>query len=434
MKIKCPLLRKDGILSAIFFLIVLISCKDEGALVPEFNSALLNLNDTAISVTSVTIIADSIRTDRVSRSLCGKLNDRSFGLTSSEFYTQIYMPSEALNTTSINPDNIDSVVLQLAYDQSYGYPASQQLFVYELLEDLNDSSSAEYYSTSGASINGTPLGYATISANPTDTIRDSAPEVVRIKLDVELGRRFAGKEFNSQSEWLDFFKGIKVSPGPTNPSQGEGAIVYFNLLNSKTKLHVYYNKVDSSEGRFSFIVESAAQRFSHFAHDYTGSDLFTSLGNTGDQVNYLSSLAGSNIKLTFDGLEKLSADLGPIAINKAELIVPFEDPVITEYNPPSKAVILYKNDADDWVLPIDWYKNGSSYFGGTIDLVKKEYRFNLASTLHELINLGEYNRELVLTISGSSVTANRLVMNSGVKNPVTNKREIYLHLTYTKQR
>ncbi|HAW52442.1 MAG TPA: hypothetical protein DCX54_08980, partial [Flavobacteriales bacterium] len=108
MKIKCPLLRKDGILSAIFFLIVLISCKDEGALVPEFNSALLNLNDTAISVTSVTIIADSIRTDRVSRSLCGKLNDRSFGLTSSEFYTQIYMPSEALNTTSINPDNIDS--------------------------------------------------------------------------------------------------------------------------------------------------------------------------------------------------------------------------------------------------------------------------------------------------------------------------------------
>jgi hypothetical protein len=325
-------------------------------------------------------------------------------------------------------------VLQLAYDQSYGYPASQQLYVYELLEDLNDSSSAVYYSTSSASVNVIPLGFATISVDPTDTIYDSAPRLVRIKLDSELGRRFAGQEFNSQSEWLDFFKGIKVSPGQTDPSQGEGAIVYFNLLNRKSKLHVYYNKADSTEGLFSFVVESAAQRFAHFNHNYAGSELFASLGNSSSQVNYLSSLAGSNIKMTFDDLEKLSAALGPIAINKAELIVPFQDPFITEYSPPSKAVILYKNDAEDWILPIDWYKNGSSYFGGTLDLKYKEYRFNLASTMHELINLGEYNRELVLTISGSSVTANRLVMNSGVKNTAANKREIYLHLTYTKQR
>jgi hypothetical protein len=279
--------------------------------------------------------------------------------------------------------------------------------------------------------NTTPLGFATISVNPTDTIRDSAPAFVRIKLDAELGRRFAGKTFNSQNEWTDFFKGIKVSPGLTDPPQGEGAIVYFNLLNSKSKLHVYYKTPDTTSV-FSFLVESASQRFAHFEHNHLGSELFANLGKKDAEVNYLSSLAGSNVRITFDELEKLSAKLGAIAINKAELVIPFDDPIISEYIPPSKAVILVKDDSEDWVLPIDWYKNGSDYFGGTLDLKNREYRFNLASTMHEMLNLGDYSRELYVTISGNSVTANRVVLNSGVKNTAVNKREIYVHLTYTK--
>lgn len=428
MWLKSNLLRKGFFLSAIFFLGVLFSCKDDGALVPEFNASSLGVLDTIITVTSSTVYGDSIRTDRVSRSLFGKLNDGTFGLSSSEFYTQFLMPSSSLNTDPLTPEDIDSVVLILAYDGAYGFSSTQDIIVYELADTLG--SNTEYYSDDSIAIKPVILGTGKISLDPS-ILSDTG--VVRIRLSDELGKNIVnpdsgGGEFSTQAEWLNFFKGVKVSAGSIDPIQGDGAIVYFNLLDSRTKLNVYFTSPGDSS-QFSFIVAPEAQRFAHFDHDHSSTLLEADIDNTTSESNYLASLGASRIRLSFDDLEQLSADLGIIAINRAELIFPFEDPVITQYTAPDKTVVIMRGDEGNWILPTDWTKNGSDYFGGELDLVSNQYKFNLASTFHEMINLGDYERELFLSVSGNSVVGNRVIMNSGGNT----KRKMYVHLTYTKK-
>ncbi|MEQ8324965.1 MAG: DUF4270 family protein [Vicingaceae bacterium] len=424
------LLRKGIFLSAIFFLATMVACKDDGQLVPSFNSSLLNLNDTIIAVNSSTAMGDSVRTDRVSRSLFGKLNDATFGKSTAEFYSQLYMPSSALNTSGIDESDVDSVVLYLAYENAYGYAGIQEIMAYELSEGLDSS---EYYSTSSAAFIDPALGSGMINVNPADTINDSF-YVARIPIDPELGRRIVREQiFDDQQSWLAFFKGIRVAPGAVDPAQGEGSILYFNLLNSASKLTVYYRGADGNTDKFSFVVQSASQRFANFDHDLSGTALLTDIDQTTGQYNYLTSMAGSYIKINLNGLEELSAALGPVAVNKAELVLPFEEPFISEYSVPAKTVLIVKDDiSDEWVLPIDWFKNGSDFFGGDLDPVKKEYRFNIPSTVHEMLNLGDYERSLFLSVSGNSVTANRLALSSG--NSANPGRKIYVHLTYTKSR
>ena len=419
-------MRKGIFLSATFFLAIIHSCKEDGQLTPDFNTSQLQLNQVVVSATTSTYPGDSVRTDRVSRSLFGKLNDNFFGLTSSEIYTQIYMPSSALNTGDILESDVDSVILYLAYDGSYGYSYEHEIKVFELEESLDSS---EYYSTSSAAYDPTALGSTTFLANPADTVNDTF-NVVRIPLDLELGKRIIREqEFADQDAWLSFFRGLRLAPGDADPSAGEGNIVYFDMLRDQTKLTVYYKKTDNTSGSFSFIV--GGQRFAKFQQKQSGTELEADLNKEDGSRNYLMSMAGSYVKVKLDNLEALHKELGKVAVNKAELFIPFQDPAITEYIVPDRTVLIVKDKTNGgWTLPVDYDKNGLDFLGGSLDPVNKQYTFNLASTVHEMLNLGDYNRELYLSVSGNAVSASRIALNSG--NAANTERKIYLLLTYTK--
>ena len=120
----------------------------------------------------------------------------------------------------------------------------------------------------------------------------------------------------------------------------------------------------------------------------------------------------------------------PISINKAELVIPYDEPLFPEYDPADRLVLIMKDETETWVLPLDWFKSGADYFGGSVDLANSEYRFNLSSTLHDVINNGNTDLELFISISGNSVTGNRLKLFSG--DGVNAKKKIYLLLTYSK--
>lgn len=415
-------LRKGLFLSAILFFGLFNACKEDGTVVPTFNSSNLNFGDTILDVTSITVRGDSILTSGTSRNLLGKLNDAIYGLTEANFYSEFYLSTSSLNIPS--DVNFDSVVLFMAYDNFYGYQAQQTVNVYELSERLTED---EYRNSSTAPYETELLGTQNLSITSSDTFGDST-YVLRIRLADELATRLKEKEnFADQNEWLDFFKGLHVTTDPAEiPSDaGEGAIVYFDMLSTRTKISFFYQD-DGSTTSLDFPVFTESKRFSHFENTYS-SNLEALLDKEGEPYNYIFANAGSRTEIGFVGLDKLLAQ-APIIINKAELIIPYEDPIPDNYDPPNRNVIILKEDDGTFVLPPDYFIGGNDFFGGSLDEVNKEYRFNLASTMHDIINNGNSDRKLYLTISGAAVSANRLTLNSG-QHP---DRKIFLILTYTK--
>lgn len=417
-------MRKGTILSAFIFLFLSQSCKEDGELVPNFNSSNLSFGDTIIEVTSSTVAGDTVLTSGTSRNLLGKLNDVTYGLTISEFFTQIRLPSSSLNIPSTV--SFDSIVLYLAYDNFYGFPSEQDVKVYELTESLTET---EYYSNATISASDELLGSAKMIINQSDTFGDST-YVLKMKLTDELADRIKdANSFSSQTAWLEFFKGIKITTDPTQipgvSGEGEGAIVYFNLLSTKSKMRLFYQENGVTKS-YDFFVESNSKRFSHFENTFS-SELTAVLGKEDQEYNYIFSMAGTRTRIIIPQLFKIASQ-APLSINKAELIIPYELPEPENYFPPDRNVILLKNDKGNWVLPNDFFTGGTNYFGGSLDLVNKRYSFNIASTLSDMVNKGELDKELYLAVSGSAVAANRLKLNSGI-HP---KRKIYLILSYTK--
>lgn len=419
-------MRKGVFLSAFIFVLLLLSqsCKEDGELVPNFNSSNLSFGDTIIEVISSTVAGDTVLTSGTSRNLLGKLNDETYGLSVSEFFTQIRLPSSSLSIPATV--SFDSIVLYLAYDNFYGFPSEQSVNVYELEEDMTE---VEYYSNATIAASGEPLGSAKMIINQSDTFGDST-YVLKMRLTDELADRIKDEvSFSSQTDWLEFFKGIKVTTDPTQipgtSGEGEGAIVYFNLLSSRSKMRLFYQEDDVTKS-YDFFVESNTKRFSHFENTFS-SGLTAVLEKEDQEFNYIYSMSGTRTKILIPQLSKIASN-APLSINKAELIVPYELPEPENYFPPDRNVILLKNEEGNWVLPDDFFTGGTNYFGGSLDEANQRYSFNIASTLNDMINNGEFDKELYLSVSGSAVTANRLKLNSGI-HP---KRKIYLILSYTK--
>jgi hypothetical protein len=419
-------LRKGFFLSAILFLTLPFGCKEDGAVVPEFNSSNLNFGDTIIHVKSATVAGDSVLTSNTSRNLLGKINDMTYGLSEADFYSQIQLSGSSLNI----PDevNFDSIVLYLAYDNFYGFPYEQEVRIYELADAFE--SDKEYYSNN-ALVTSDLLGSSVLKIAESDTFGDST-YVLRIKLDQSLATRIKEKAvFSNQDAWLEFFKGIKVTTDetviPTDAGDGGGAVVYFNLLSKMTKMSLYYQGTGGTESE-ELIVKSESMRFSNFKNTYSDS-LNAVLENEALPYNFIGAMAGTRTRISLQNISDWAAK-APIVINKARLIIPYEESNTATNAPPDRNVIIMKDDAGAWVLPPDFLKGGSEFFGGKIDKVNLEYSFNLASTLHDMINNANFDKDLYLSVSGSAVTANRLKLNSGTRS----KREIILILSYTKTR
>ena len=200
------LLRKGMIFSAIFFLTLVLSCKEEGELIPEFNTSGIGVSSDSLFVTSSTVYGDTVRTDRVSRMLLGKLYDETFGLSTAEYCTQFYLSTGAFDL----PDEVtelDSLILNLTFDDFYGFydendvfGSGQKVDIYELSEDL--ISDQEYYSNSKVEYKTEPIGTARLLINNNDREFDDLGDerVLRIRINEEVKDRiFTENEFSNNA-------------------------------------------------------------------------------------------------------------------------------------------------------------------------------------------------------------------------------------------
>jgi hypothetical protein len=265
--------------AAPFLLIGFISCKKineatdlGGDLIPAVD----NVNTFEVALNAVTnnmLYDDTTKVNYSDLVAAGDLNDPEFGTTHADFHFNITPVSLGTNpflgrdTTKI----IDSVVLSLQYDNSYGDTLNgfQTLHVYEIApnQDFKDTVLYKYADPStDFATTGSELGSATFTAKSAkDSIRliragdtTTVNNVVRIRLDNSLGERFAQydttasmlsggyhSDTTSGSIFRKLFAGFAIKA-----DNGSNMLSYFDLTaTSQTRLTVYYQIVHNNGKR-----------------------------------------------------------------------------------------------------------------------------------------------------------------------------------------
>ena len=433
-----------------FFLLIIFSvlfslnsCKEPDEIgLEQVTSQKLNVRFTDTTrIIAYAVKEDSIQTTATSLNLVGKTDDPIFGKTSAGFYTQYQLPFTDL-TFGTNPV-LDSMVLTLAYDGYYGDITKQQTInIYELSEDLDISKT--YYSIDKKALKPVKVGTKTFYPRPKDSIIiDSVKTAPHLR--ITLCSVFADKflyaqnsDLQNNTAFVKFFKGLYI----TADSNSEGnAMLYFNMASSLSRIKLYYHNKEIDSTFIYFYVNSLCPRFNSFNHHgYTSADSKlkkqidksdTSLGN---QILYLQASGGIKTKILFPDLTKSYNISGKdnIAINKAELVIKPDIELSGDtsiYKIPSQLTILRLSSDNTLLIPNDYYV-GTTYYGGTYNKTKNEYRFNISLYIQDLLNKKiTTDKCLYLLADRYTVNANRVII-SGPKQPYPNN--IRLEMTYTK--
>ncbi|NLL27608.1 MAG: DUF4270 domain-containing protein [Bacteroidales bacterium] len=417
--------------SIISCVIVLVSCTPEndfGLDVQPPGDELNVVKTDTILINAYTRKVDSLRTDETSLSLLGHYTDPIFGELKASFCTQLLLSSTNVDFGT-NPV-IDSVILHLQYHSIYGNVAQNNPVTVEVRDLQNNIKiDSNYYSFSPINA-GELLGTYTYTPNAKDSVivegKKLGPQL-RIPLDKSFGQRIIDANLAghlaSDNVFQQFFHGICVLP----VSGANGSISVLNIVSQYSGLTIYYhNDLDTSKYRLNISTKSARYcNFEHFAYAGASADLLGQLnGDTllGQQKLFLQPLAGTEVVFKLPSIKLLNKDFS-IVINRAELILPVDASVNEEEYPRPAALGLVKmNEAGKYFTLLD----ASSDPFGKFDKGKNAYRFIMTKQIQKIITGGETPFGFVLLVSGSSVYANRVVLN-GPKS--TNPMR--LEITYT---
>ena len=408
---------------------------------PDSNTLGAIYSDT-FSVNTFSVISDSIRTDELNGpSPLGNYIDPVFGEVNASIITQIRLEQSynfIPDNGDINDVVVDSVVLYLAIDGFYGNIQEQEFKVEILDEDIFQDSI--YYNTTniitkaedisnGLSIESDPLFPGYFSGGLVNKA------ILGIPLNIE---KFASPIVNesgnttldgndSDNEFLTFFKGIKIS----SSNGSNGGLYYINLLNSFSRIRLFYRDTSgiSSEHDtldFDFNINSNCAYFHKVTHDYTGTEIenIVTQPAMGQNQFFIQTLGGINGRMIIPSFDSLIAK--PVIINKAEIILPFEDYLYDEYPSPSSLFISRKNVEGEYEFLPDLFEGS---LGGNFNVVNKNYTFNITRHLNEIVAEKAINDTIKIFPNGNGITANRVVLN-GMNSTKKDKAKVVI--SYTK--
>ena len=408
---------------------------------PDSNTLGAIYSDT-FSVNTFSVISDSIRTDELNGpSPLGNYIDPVFGEVNASIITQIRLEQSynfIPDNGDINDVVVDSVVLYLAIDGFYGNIQEQEFKVEILDEDIFQDSI--YYNTTniitkaedisnGLSIESDPLFPGYFSGGLVNKA------ILGIPLNIE---KFALPIVNesgnttldgndSDNEFLTFFKGIKIS----SANGSNGGLYYINLLNSFSRIRLFYRDTSgiSSEHDtldFDFNINSNCAYFHKVTHDYTGTEIenIVTQPAMGQNQFFIQTLGGINGRMIIPSFDSLIAK--PVIINKAEIILPFEDYLYDEYPSPSSLFISRKNVEGEYEFLPDLFEGS---LGGNFNVVNKNYTFNITRHLNEIVAEKAINDTIKIFPNGNGITANRVVLN-GMNSTKKDKAKVVI--SYTK--
>lgn len=420
----------------ILLAILICSCKK------DIDTIGLNLQDgtlgnayVEIPLNAFSITEDSLFTKNLLYTLLGEIHDPIFGTTDAGFCTQFAL--QGSNTTLGDDLYLDSVVLSLQYSGYYGDTLSGlRLEVYELTEQLTK---AQYYSNdNNPSNNGINLTYSSSPILPTPTTRvtiDTATYVahMRIRLSDDFGNRLlhlSNSDLTSNNTFQSAFYGLVIKA----TANGTGNLCYFSPTAAQSGLTLYYKSGETTK-KYTFPISTDCVRYNFFSHDYTTGNIDfqrqivngeTALGK--DQL-YIQPTGGVKTHVNLDAFGEWVKDKN-IIINKAELVITNTDATENIFTQPANIGLqLVKSDNSTTYTPDDAVYTSTSYFGGTYDTDKKEYRFRLTYYAQEILRNQSINdKGLNIVVTGSGIRGNRLVFR-GTDESYTDRLRLAIYYT-----
>lgn len=417
--------------AAVFFFFILSSCKKINEPTQIGDELIPPIDNITTFETFLSTITDNKITEDTTLIATGDVvalghinNDPEFGQTDASVFFDL-APSAIGTNPFVHRDSviaIDSVVLSLAYEKTYGDSLGMQTVrVFEIDQDSDFNDSTLYrFSGTGFPTTGTELGSKTFAAN---TLNDSitivragdttkTANVLRIPIDLSLGERFSLYDttntfnggFRNDSIFKSLFKGLAIKADASG-----NTLNYFDLNDAtNTKLTVYYrvtrngkpdttatNFVHKSGVSFTGIVNGKANIITRNPSGEWANYLAN--GTAEDDKVYLQSSPGSFATIKIPGLDTLQNSI----IHKAELII-YRIPSALDniFTPPSQLMLDKLNASGDsaFILQKDFLGGGSlDYlsFGGQLRS-NTSFRFNITRYVQDIVTLNEPNMTLRL--------------------------------------
>ncbi len=432
---------KHFILVSLLLLIGFASCKKQ----PQQIGESLQPNSSNIQVAfsgNQDIVAevqrvDSISTKSASLSLVGDLNDPHFGNSNISFYTQIGLTSNSLQWE--DGATTDSIVMQVLYSGYYGDTLTPlTLKIHEVTQDMAGDSAVYYSNTSyevgeeWANYTFTPRPKTKTFINGADTI---GYNILQIPVNVALGDKLMQSDFASNTDFMNYFKGLRFS---CEPAAGTGSICYFNLLNTKSYLRIYYHN-DYDTTFCDFNISDKYIRFNHFEHDYSVAQAPIIFNDTATEYLYAQSTAGVRTRLVFPNLAQWAKELNTnVLVNEAKLILTGANDMINGvvndtaiFKQPAQLVVVKANEDGSYgILPDQLV--GTNYFGGYYDSKTNQVWFRISEYVQDLILAGPdaENYGLYIYTYAGAYNATRWIFH-GPNSPI-DEYKIKLELIYSR--
>lgn len=385
-------------------------------------------------VTSVSVNEDAIQSSGFTDVLLGSYHDPFFGNTKVSFYTQFLIQE---NGISFSDSAIcDSVVFYAKLgvsngDQFYGPENKEMTFnVHRINNDAIFTKDSIYYTNSSIDIFNesllNPSFNNTFTPNFTDTIQIGLdtlaqfPGVLKLKIDSSFGQGIidlSGTEvLSSNEEFLKVYKGLYI----TTDGIQNGSILNIDQSSSATTM-IMYMHIDTVVSQYEFTVTQSVVHFNEFKHDYVGSGSAefnailndSTLGNT---KYFVQAGNGFAVNIKMPTLHAITDSLGPIPINKAELILPIDPNTVNDFVPGNQ-LFISRFDENGTKLPIA--DNGSPNLGGQYNELNNEYRFIITNHIQDFLNGIISTPDVRVEINKPGTSPNRTIL-LGNKADTTN--------------
>ena len=396
--------------------------------------------DTTFSIYAWSTAEDSVLADETSLNLLGSLYSETFGRSNTSIYTQVRI-------SSLNPDwgdnpTADSVIFTMVYDGYYGNLETEQTVrVYRVLEDIERDS--VYWSNTHFETEDSELGSLSFIPDLDDIlVIDSGGGIydssyVRAELRIPFDNAFADYMFNldtshtsSSEAFLEEFKGIYLRNDDVS-EVGEGAILYFDLLDDRSNLTIYYHNDSTDSLQFRYFINLNNSRVGRYEHEYLlGDQDFIDQVLNGDTTKaadklYLQGTGGVKTNIRLPGVLDWATSNNRV-INEAKLIINLAEEY-DEHFPAATSLILFKNTAEGSFDFVPDQLEGENYFGGAYSESDNSYFFRISMHLQNLLT-GEEDLGLGLFPTSKSIKATQLVLHgTNSENP----RRFQLQVTYT---
>jgi Domain of unknown function (DUF4270) len=426
------ILKRSGLfLSACFVSIacVFTSCKKTTS---DLGIGILNADQLieaggvdTFSLVTYTVAEDSLPTDNQSYAVLGSCHDPIMGVFNANFYTQFGL----VGTTTFEAGEtftVDSVVLALDYAGYFGEMDPLTFKVERLMDGLEDKDYYKYDEITNLGSDLVDPSYSTQTPNPIADVvvgQDTLDAQLRIKLLNSLGDGIiadavAGNiAFTTDAEFKNYFKGLKVSVQQTNPSVGNGGILYLDLNKNNTRLTVYYHDSNNDQFDLSFQVEDNCYDFNHVEINNAGYKPNQILSNASlGQTEYYAQAFKSRAAIRFPGVSNLKKST---VIQNALLELPIQHHPQSKYFPSLSVNAIFVNeDGENVLLGLASYNSS-----------RNSYTLNIRSYLQDIVAGKIENKEILVSTSYYfSSSADRIVFNGPNS---TNKLKPRLVIKYT---